>query len=126
MLADLVKAGKLPPVDQRLPDNPMVVKPVKETGQYGGEMRIGFVGTSPEWGGMLYLAGWEHPVSWTYDFTGVVPNFAESLTGNTDASVWTMKLRKGLKWSDGVPFTADDIAFYIQDVAMNKISTRVE
>jgi len=120
MLAELVQAGKLPPVDQRLPENPMVVTPAKETGQYGGELRIGFVGTSPEWGGMLYLAGWEHPVSWKPDFSGVVLNFVESLTANADASAWTMKLRKGIKWSDGVPFTADDLAFFFQDVLMNK------
>jgi len=120
MLAELVTAGKLPPVDQRLPENPVVVVPNNETGQYGGELRIGFVGGSPEWGGMLYLAGWEHPVFWKPDFTGYVPNLAESLTANADASVWTMKLRKGMKWSDGVPFTADDIGFFIQDVLMNK------
>ena len=120
MLADLVKAGKLPPVEERLPENPVVIQPAKETGKYGGELRFGFVGNSPEWGGMLYFAGWEHPVFWKPDFSGIVLNYAESLTANADASAWTMKLRKGIKWSDGVPFTADDIAFFIQDVLMNK------
>ncbi len=36
MLAAEVKAGKLPPVDQRLPDDPVVVKPNDRIGQYGG------------------------------------------------------------------------------------------
>ena len=35
-LAELVKAGKLPSVDKRVPDEPMVVKPVDSTGKYGG------------------------------------------------------------------------------------------
>ena len=120
MMAEQVNAGKIPPVDERLPENPVVVVPAKETGQYGGDFRFGFVGGSPEWGGLLYFAGWEHQVFWKPDFSGYVPNLAESLTANEDASIWTMKLRKGTKWSDGVPFTADDVAFYIQDVLMNK------
>jgi peptide/nickel transport system substrate-binding protein len=46
MLAELVKAGKLPPVEKRLPDpeDLMVVKPVKEIGKYGGRWRRGFTG----------------------------------------------------------------------------------
>jgi peptide/nickel transport system substrate-binding protein len=118
MLADLVKAGNLPPVEQRLPDNPVVVPNAIETGKYGGELRFGFTGTSPEWGGMYYLA-WEHPVAWKPDYSGIEPNWLESLTGNPDATVWTMKIRKGLRWSDGELFTADDIGFYIQDVLQN-------
>jgi hypothetical protein len=46
MLDDLVKAGKLPPVAQRLPANPRVETPVEQVGQYGGTWRSGFVGGS--------------------------------------------------------------------------------
>src|SRR5207302_6146513 len=35
-LADLVKQGKLPPIEQRLPESPRVTKPLEETGQHGG------------------------------------------------------------------------------------------
>ncbi len=119
MLADLVKAGSLPVVDERLPENPRVIVPFKETGQYGGELQFGFVGGSPAWGGMLYLAGWENLTSWKPDESGVEPNILESLESNADASVWTGVLRKGMKWSDGEPFTADDIAFYIEDILMD-------
>ena len=45
MLAAMVKAGKLPPVEKRLPDNPMVV-PADEIGQYGGVWHRGFLGPS--------------------------------------------------------------------------------
>src|SRR6202022_1845123 len=45
-LAQLVKDGKLPPVEKRLPDNPRVLKPLEETGQYGGAWRRAFLGAS--------------------------------------------------------------------------------
>src|SRR5512146_3429737 len=38
-LADLVKAGKLPPVQERVSQDPLVVKPLKEIGKYGGIWR---------------------------------------------------------------------------------------
>ena len=39
MLAELVKAGKLPPVEQRLPQRPLVEAPVNSIGKYGGTWR---------------------------------------------------------------------------------------
>ena len=119
MLVDMVKAGSLPPVDERLPENPRVIEPFKEVGKYGGQMEFGFTGGSAAWGGMLYLAGWENLTSWRPDFSGVEPNILASLEANADSSVWTATLRKGMKWSDGEPFTADDIAFYVQDILMD-------
>ena len=44
MLAELVKAGKLPPVEQRVPQEPLVIKPVHSIGKYGGTWRRGFTG----------------------------------------------------------------------------------
>jgi peptide/nickel transport system substrate-binding protein len=120
MLAERVTAGELPPVAERLPANPAVVEPLNEVGQYGGELRFGFTGGSAAWGGLLYLAGWENLMIWKADFTGVVPNILASLEANEDASVWTGTLRAGMKWSDGQPFTSDDIAFYIEDFLMNE------
>ncbi len=115
-LTALVDRGKLPPVEERLPSNPMVVEPLVEQGVYGGDLRFGFVGTSPTWGGMLYLAGWEHPVIWKPDFSGIEPNAIAGWEINDDATEYTFFMRKGMKWSDGEPFDADDILFYIEDV----------
>lgn len=39
---------------------------------------------------------------------------AESWTTNADASVWTFVLRKNIKWTDGEPFTANDVIFTIK------------
>ena len=43
-LAELVKAGKLPPVKDRVPAEPLVLKPVHSVGNYGGTWRRGFTG----------------------------------------------------------------------------------
>ncbi len=37
-----------------------------------------------------------------------VPYQAETFTVSKDKKVWTLNLRKGMKWSDGKPVTADD------------------
>ena len=36
------------------------------------------------------------------------------------ATEFTVKLRKGLKWSDGKPFGSDDIGFFVNDIVANK------
>ncbi len=119
MLDDQVSSGALPSVSDRLPENPDVVTPASEVGQYGGTLRVGFQGTNPGWGGMWYVAGWENLVSWAPDYSGIVPNIAESWDVSDDVTTYTFHLRKGMKWSDGVDFTADDIMFYINDVLFN-------
>lgn len=120
MLTALVEAGELPPVEERLPANPRVVEPFKEVGEYGGAMRMGFVGNNPGWGGLWYVTGWENLASWAPDFSGVVPNIAESWEVSDDVREYTFHLREGMKWSDGAPFTADDIMFYIEDILFNE------
>ena len=39
ILIDLVKQGKVPPVEERLPQRPLVVDPVEEIGKYGGTLK---------------------------------------------------------------------------------------
>jgi peptide/nickel transport system substrate-binding protein len=117
-LADAVAAGTLPPLADRLPLNPMVVQPLDSIGQYGGDLRAALVG-----GGSLNMMhryqGYEPLVRYTADFTGVVPNVAESFEANADATAYTFKLREGHKWSDGQPFTTDDIMFFYEDVLLD-------
>ena len=120
MLEELVKSGKLPAVEQRLPENPRVVTPVEKVGKYGGTWRSGMVGGSDRnW--LFRIAGYEPLLAWDREWTGkVVPNLAEEVTSNQDATEFTVKLRKGLKWSDGKPFGSDDIGFFVNDIVGNK------
>jgi peptide/nickel transport system substrate-binding protein len=117
MLADLVKQGKLPPVDQRLPANPLVEQ-VDTIGQYGGIWRRGTLGPS-DFNGIARVID-DALVIFAPDGGSVVMKYAESVTPSPDYMSWTVKLRKGSKWSNGDPFTTDDIMFWYKDVIQNK------
>jgi peptide/nickel transport system substrate-binding protein len=124
MLAELVKAGKLPPVEQRLPENPRLIElPGSDIGTYGGDFKDPFVGSGAGdafWTSqMIFFTVWRGLVNWNQDYNGWTPNVAESVETNADATVYTFHLRKGLKWSDGVPFTSDDVLFYVNDIMNN-------
>ena len=56
---------------------------------------------------------------WKKDSLEVEPALAVSWSANPDATVWTFKLRQGVKWHDGQPFTAEDVKFTF-DLIMNK------
>ncbi len=49
----------------------------------------------------------------------VKPDLAERWEVSEDGKVWTFYLRKDVKWSDGTPFTADDVVFTFNDVYYN-------
>lgn len=113
MLAELVQAGELPPVEERLPENPLVV-PAESIGQYGGVWRRGFLGPADmnSYARVVY----DSLARATADGNTLVPKVAESIEPNADNTVWTVKLRKGARWSDGDPMDADDIMFWWNDV----------
>ncbi|MBI5051853.1 MAG: hypothetical protein HZB52_01105, partial [Chloroflexi bacterium] len=117
LLAEQVKAGKLPPVDQRLPANPAVVD-AAEVGNYGGVWRRGILGPS-DYNGVNRVID-DALVIFSPDGASTVMKYAESVTPSADFKSWTVKLRKGSKWSNGDPFTTDDIMFWHKDVLQNK------
>lgn len=117
-LAKLVADGKLPALADRLPASPLVVTPFEKVGTYGGTLHRGLRGSSDH-NGILKMIGNQGLVRWNLDFTAVVPNVAERWEINDAATEFTFHLRKGMKWSDGHPFTADDIVFAIEDCAKN-------
>jgi peptide/nickel transport system substrate-binding protein len=120
-LAQLVKDGKLPPVEKRLPDNPRVLKPLEETGQHGGVWRRAWKGLADHLAaGKLMeerLIEWDAPDPNTIR---LVPNFVEKWEQSKDASEFTFYLRRGVRWSDGVEVTTDDVKFWLEDVEGNK------
>jgi peptide/nickel transport system substrate-binding protein len=121
MLADLVKAGKLPEVAKRLPEptDLYVVKPLKEIGKYGGNWRRAFTGPADHENGNRINSA---DKILHFDYTGnkIVPALAKDWKVSDDGKTITIYLRKGAKWSDGTPFTANDFMFWYEDVYLNK------
>lgn len=118
MLAELVKAGKLPPIEKRLPANPLIVTPTNTIGKYGGTFFA--TAQAPETtsdGQIGQVAGLFH---FSDDLKVASPEVAESFDLSEDGKTCTIHLRKGLKWSDGTDFTADDMMFYFEDWQFNK------
>ncbi|HTX53209.1 MAG TPA: ABC transporter substrate-binding protein [Candidatus Baltobacteraceae bacterium] len=119
MLAELVKSGKLPPIAQRLPEEPLVVKPVHSIGRYGGTWRRGFTGPADGENGNR-LVSTDKLLFWDYTATRIMPCVARGWRQSDDGRVTAIFLRKGMKWSDGREFTADDFVFWYEDVYLNK------
>lgn len=118
ILDDLVKQGKLPSVEKRLPDEPAVVEPEEEIGQYGGTWRRAALSPSDT---MIHMRlGYEPMVKWARDGKTVIPNLCTSWKVGEGGRAYTFYLRKGLKWSDGEPFTADDVMYWYNDELLNK------
>ena len=113
-LAALVQQGKLPPVAQRVPSEPDVVK-TAQIGRYGGVLRSALRGDADH-NAILKTVGNQGLTRWTPEYTDVIPNLAASWTRNADASEYVFHLRPGTKWSDGTPFTADDVLFFVNDL----------
>jgi peptide/nickel transport system substrate-binding protein len=120
VLANLVKQGKLPPVEKRLPGTPMIVKPLEETGRYGGTWRMATTGIADAEKLIVRVATYEPLLRWKADWSGIMPNLAISYQVGDHASSYVFKLRKGIFWSDGSPFTADDILFAVENIWKNK------
>ena len=115
---EMVAAGELPPLEERLPANPKVLEPLNSIGEYGGTMRHPLLGS---WSSRLYsFMGNENLVNWTPNWDGLVPNVAESWEVSDDSTEFTFYLREGIRWSDGELFTADDIMFWYNDILLNE------
>lgn len=114
-LKSALEKGDLPPIAERLPENPLVVTPKDEVGRFGGDWNLALVGS----GGLSMLfryQAYEPLVRFDPAWTKVIPNVAESFEGDEESKVYTVKLRKGMKWSDGHPYTTEDVKFWYDTV----------
>ena len=118
MLTERVEAGTLPAVDDRIPSNPMILQPVDEVGQYGGTLTVPVTSLAASTG-LLNLAGYEPLMRWDTQWLRVLPNIAQSVDTNDEATIYTFHLRSGMRWSDGTPFTSTDIMFWYEAVFSN-------
>ena len=118
-LDKLVQDKTLDPVNKRLPEKPEVIAPISKVGLYGGALRTA-MRSSADHNSILRLVGSQGLSRWSMDFNKAIPNVAESWSVNADATEYTFKLRKGMRWSDGSPFTAEDVLFAMNDLVYNK------
>ena len=119
MFQEDVHAKKLPPIKQRLPDNPLVVTmdgKTSEIGQQGGTLNM-LIGRARDVR-MLVVYGYARLICYDRNLQ-MAPDILESIDVKEDR-IFTMKLRKGHKWSDGEPFTSDDFRYFWEDVANDK------
>jgi len=70
-----------------------------------------------------HQAMWEPLFILNYETGKIQPWLGTAFTPNSTQDVWTLTLRDGVTWSDGVPFTADDVVFTIQTLLNDKTVT---
>ena len=114
LLAEQVKAGTLPAVEKRLPEDPLIVPVTEKTGEYGGVWRRAFLG--PADANNYVRVVYDALFRFAPDGAKIEPKIAAGAESSADFKVWTIHLRKGARWSDGAPFGADDILFWYKDV----------
>jgi peptide/nickel transport system substrate-binding protein len=113
-LTALVASGNLPPLERRLPTTPLIARHdypgYKGTGRYGGTWYR--FHTSPSFGTWKMTGGYAPLVRWRFDCKGLEPGLAQSWAFNEDGTELTIKLREGLRWSDGHPYTSASFKFW--------------
>jgi peptide/nickel transport system substrate-binding protein len=116
-LVTKVEAGELPPYEDRLPAEPMIVirkNPgfTQEIGTYGEKMQLGrAMGWQSRSASVLRLSS---------DTTQTIPHLAKAWEYAEDGTGLTVFFRRGTKWSDGEPFTVDDVLFWYEDYVSNE------
>lgn len=118
-LAGKVQRGELPPVESRLPESPGVVRFEGDDsvpGRYGGSLRL-LMGRSKDVR-MMVVYGYARLVAYDRSLE-IVPDILESVE-EQEGRIFTLRLRKGHRWSDGHPFTAEDFRYFWEDIANNE------
>ena len=121
MLTERVERGELPPLEERLPAEPMVVEPIHRIGEYGGTWLRMMKGSSDfhAYGRCVY----EQMVRWKATPEGGIeigPGLVEEWEYTDGDRTLVLHLRKGLMWSDGHPFSTDDVMFWWEKIAQDR------
>ncbi|MBW9113277.1 ABC transporter substrate-binding protein [Rhizobium cauense] len=118
-LRDWLRAGRVPPMVDRLPTHPRIVN-MKEMGRqpgvYGGTVRT-IIGSQKD---IRYMTVYGYSRLVGYDkHLMFQPDILLGFESKDD-TVFTFHLREGHRWSDGAPFTVDDFRYWWEDVILNK------
>lgn len=117
-LAEDVAAGRLPPVEKRIPLEPNVMSlewPNTRIGRHGGDLRTLIVRSRDV--RYMVVTGYARLVGYDRTFN-IVPDILAAMDVEEDR-IFTLRLRKGHRWSDGHPFTAEDFSYWWNDVVQN-------
>ncbi len=110
----------LPSVEERMPvAADIMVEEMDDIGQYTATFTLA-QGTSNWTTGKLT----EEPLFRFKTDGHVEPNVAKGYEVNEDATVWTIYLREGMRWSDGEPFTAEDCRFFYEEMLLTGFTTK--
>jgi len=119
MLEELVGAGELPPAEERLSGEPLVIEPIEEIGKYGGTIHVATIRTAlfrPD----EVPAVFQLLLRMDEGMAKATANVCRAYEVSEDAQTFTIYLRKGMKWSDGEPMVADDAVFWYEAVFLNE------
>jgi ABC-type dipeptide/oligopeptide/nickel transport system permease component/ABC-type transport system substrate-binding protein len=106
----LVDEGKLPSVKERVGPEPLVLRGVDGPGRYGGTM-LKVVATGGDMQITTSMSA-ATPLRWSPQGYPVVPHVLKKIDVENNYKTFLLHLRRGIRWSDGHPFTADDILYW--------------
>lgn len=111
LVRELVAEDRLPPLLERIGPEPVVHEGVDGIGRYGGTWNV-LTPTSESVQQMQFYFSGGNLVRWSPWGYPIVPHVAREWSVSEDKREWIFFLRRGIRWSDGHPFTADDILYY--------------
>jgi len=114
ILRELVEEDLLPPVYERVGPEPLVLSGPDGIGTYGGNWSDGVTWDSEVWDRLNRHLSGVTLVRWSPSGYPIVPHVAKSWEASPDLRTWTFHLRRGLRWSDGHPFTAGDLDYWFE------------
>ena len=118
LLAELVSEGELPPVAERVGPEPAVF----ESASIGNQGGLWVFPVSSDGWAFKHLSrrmSNHGLVRWSPEGYPIVPNLAKSFEASEDHRVFTFHLRRGVKWSDGEAFTAEDVLYWWEHEALD-------
>lgn len=118
LFTTMVQNNELPPVEERLPLQPMVIQPLEEIGTYGGVWHRAFTGAGDGENGNRINA-YDKLLFWDVSGTEIAPAIVRQWEVSEDGTSTCIFLREGHRWSDGEPFTTDDFVFWFDELYSN-------
>lgn len=114
MWQDMVNARELPALEGRIPTaDDVMVESFERVGSYGESAQLATINADTITGELVSEG------LFRYDVNGnIVPNIAKGYEVNADFTSYTIYLREGMRWSDGVPFTSDDCIFFYEQLCV--------